>query len=502
MLYPRIINNNRGGQFLGFPFYSNTIIIMKTFVTLMTLLFLMFSASAQDVFHSAKIGDPFWSLEDVKIPKPERWTKLWALPEHPGFDNSVTEHVKDSLLLLINENNGKYTADSLRTSDLMRIFRPYFDWLRYIDPHYFVYFQPDYSSGTADRKDISAFNRKYCRYLPFTCVNINDTLLVNTSIDDKFKRGDRLLSINNCEVSEMMQFFQFERRFLPVHLLDNYYGYGFARKFDVVIQRGNDILTLHSDNCKMSDVMKIVQKEEIYNSDNRRYYPEYQTGYIKISQFYPNNSLLIKTIRKSLLYFKKNGAKNIILDLRGNPGGNGSNWNQLMGIFIDKDSIRYQSAPTLRISDYTLDYDFAKKESIGHNMAFPEDAYYGSLPLVRKNYVSGLNYYVLMDKSTHSMAASFCNELQFNGVAKLVGEPLMHNALKYGEVITPARRFPNKSFPGNIIETYSTVEYNEYTKAVDGILMPDIIIPYVAKEYMSGNDPMLNKLFEYILSYE
>ena len=83
----------------------------------------------------------------------------------------------------------------------MRIFRPYFDWLRYIDPHYFVYFQPDYSSGTADRKDISAFNRKYCRYLPFTCVNINDTLLVNTSIDDKFKRGDRLLSINNCEVS-------------------------------------------------------------------------------------------------------------------------------------------------------------------------------------------------------------------------------------------------------------------------------------------------------------
>jgi len=476
---------------------------MKIFVALLILFSVLFSASAQDVFHRSKIGDSFWSLEDVIIPKPERWTELWALPEHPGFDNSVTEQVKDSLLMLINENNGKFTSDSLRTPDLMRIFRPYLDWLRYIDPHYCVYFQPDFSSNTTDRKDINAFNRKYCRYLPFSCLNINDTLLVQTSIDDKFKRGDRLLSINDCEVSEMMKFSQFERQLLPVHLLDNYYCQSFTQHFDVVIQRENEILTIHSDNCKMSDVLKIVQKEEIYNSDNRRYYPEHQTGYIKISQFYPDNSLLINTIRKSLLSFKKEGARNIILDLRGNAGGNGSNWNQLMGIFIDKDSIRIQSAPTLRVSEYTLDYEFAKRESIGHDVAFPEGEYYSSIPLEKTNYVTGLKYYVLMDKSTQSTAASFCNVLQFNGAAKLVGEPLMHNALKYGEVIRPARRFPNKFFPGNMIEAgISTVETNELTKAVDGILMPDILIPYVAKEYMSGNDTMLSKLFEYILSYE
>lgn len=477
--------------------------MLRIFVALMTLFSLMFTAAAQNVYRSAKIGDPYWDLEDVKVPKPERWTELWAIPEHPGIDNFTTEHVKDSLLLLINENNGKYATDSLRTSDLMRIFKPYLDWLRYIDPHYLVYFQPNFSSGIAGRKNIKIFNRKYCRYLPFTCLNINDTLLVQTSIDGKFKHGDRLLSINDCEVSEMMKYSQFERQFLPVHLLDNYYGHGFAREFDVVIQRENNILTLHSDNCKMSDVLKIVRKEEIYNRENRRYYPEYQTGYIKISQFYPDNSSLIKTIKNSLLYFKKNGTKNIILDLRGNTGGNGSNWNQLMGIFIDKDSIRIQSAPTLRVSKYTLDYDFAKKENIGHNVVFPDGEYYGSIPLERTNYVSGLKYYVLMDKSTHSTAASFCNVLQFNDVAKLVGEPLMHNALKYGEVVCPARRFPNEIFPGNMVEAgISTVESNEYTKAVDGILMPDIIIPYVAKEYMSGGDSMLSKLLECISSYE
>ena len=478
---------------------------MRIFVVSMILFFSIFSASAQNVIRicNAKIGDPYWSLEDIKMPKPKRWKKLWDIPEHPAFDNFVTEQVKDSLLLLINEINGKYTLDSLRTSDLMRIFKPYLDWLRYIDPHYFVYFQPNFSSGTATKKNIEAFNRKYCRYLPFTCLNINDTLLVQTSIDEQFKYGDRLLSINGCEVSEMIQYSQFERRFLPVYLLCNYYGHDFSRKFDVVIQRDNNIMTLHSDNCKMSAITKIFQKEEIYNSENRCYYSEYQTGYIKISQFYPVNTLLIKTIRKSLLNFKKNGAKNIILDLRGNSGGNGSNWNELMGIFIDKDSIRVQSAPMLRVSKYTLDYDFAKKEDIGHNVAFPEGEYYGLIPLKRANYVAGLNYYVLMDKSTHSTAATFCNVLQFNGAAKLVGEPLLHNALKYGEVICSVRRFPNKSFPGNMVESsISTVEFNECTKAVDGILMPDIIIPYVAKEYMSGDDYMISKLLEYIFSNE
>lgn len=142
---------------------------MRKFVVLVILFFSIFSASAQNVIRicNAKIGDPYWSLEDIKMPKPKRWKKLWDIPEHPAFDNFVTEQVKDSLLLLINEINGKYTLDSLRTSDLMRIFKPYLDWLRYIDPHYFVYFQPNFSSGTAAKKNIEAFNRKYCRYLPF-----------------------------------------------------------------------------------------------------------------------------------------------------------------------------------------------------------------------------------------------------------------------------------------------------------------------------------------------
>ena len=44
----------------------------------------------------------------------------------------------------------------------------------------------------------------------------------------------------------------------------------------------------------------------------------------------------------------------------------------------------------------------------------------------------------------------------------------------------------------------STSMSDLYTKAVDGVLMPDIHIPYVAKDYMTGKDAMLDKLLKII----
>lgn len=81
-----------------------------------------------------------------------------------------------------------------------------------------------------------------------------------------------------------------------------------------------------------------------------------------------------------------------------------------------------------------------------------------------------------------------------NGAVQLVGEPLRHNALKYGETV-------DARFGISGLYLYvSTVEFDEYTRAVDGVLMPDIAIPYVARDYLSGRDAMLDKLLEIIES--
>ena len=111
-------------------------------------------------------------------------------------------------------------------------------------------------------------------------------------------------------------------------------------------------------------------------------------------------------------------------------------------------------------------------------------------------YVGDMKYYVVIRKDTGSIAASFCNILEFNDAASLVGEPLLHNALKYGEEINGEALLPTLLIPTSI----STVEFDEYTCAVDGVLMPDIVIPYVARDYLSGRDAMLDKLLEIIES--
>jgi C-terminal processing protease CtpA/Prc len=100
-----------------------------------------------------------------------------------------------------------------------------------------------------------------------------------------------------------------------------------------------------------------------------------------------------------------------------------------------------------------------------------------------------LNTYILISQSTGSTAASFANICQYNGIATLVGEPLAHNALGYGEV--EVGRISDNPY------TYSLVRYNENTKANNGIVKPDVSIPYVAKDYMQGGDALLEKALAY-----
>ena len=121
-------------------------------------------------------------------------------------------------------------------------------------------------------------------------------------------------------------------------------------------------------------------------------------------------------------------------------------------------------------------------------MNLPPDEVLKTIPLKRAGQSLALNTYVLISQHTGSTAASFANICQYNGIATLVGEPLLHNALRYGEV--EVGRIAGNPY------TFSLVRYNEKTNAQNGIVYPDVPIPYVANDYMQGGDPVLEKLLE------
>jgi len=84
------------------------------------------------------------------------------------------------------------------------------------------------------------------------------------------------------------------------------------------------------------DKFEVVLTREKIKIDNVPYYGmvNNNTGYIKLSDFTSNAS---KEVKKALVELKEKGAKNIILDLRDNPGGLLSEAINISNLFIAKD---------------------------------------------------------------------------------------------------------------------------------------------------------------------
>lgn len=186
---------------------------------------------------------------------------------------------------------------------------------------------------------------------------------------------------------------------------------------------------------------------------------------------------------------KEEGYSDLIIDLRENPGGSGEALNLIFSVFSNKDSLAYLKDAKARVSKITKDYGFEESQ-YGQLLSLPSENIFLSFALDSSLYVPGLEVYVLISSNTVSITASFANICQYNEIATLVGEPLAYNALKYGEV--ELGEFLDNPF------AFSTIQYDEHTKAKDGIVRPDIPIPYIASEYMKEGDPVLEKLLEYL----
>lgn len=426
------------------------------------------------------------SILDVKTPAGEVEKCLYIPTWHPAAGDSIPAALYDEIA----ERNRLLGKDSLTSAELFQVLRPGLMWLLHLDPHLRAEPQPDFP--VRSRK-----TRRQASDLPtpgFLLLNVNDTLVVSRSVDPLFERGDRILAVNDVPASEYLRYCYDDRYLYPFTWLVNYhYALVTAADYKVRLERDGQVQEVTTPGMPWAEVYFRLNRQQEFRT---QIFPDAKTGYFSISEFYPKNSLLISRLRKAILQAKKQGCDSFILDLRGNPGGNGSAFDELLSIFIDKPAIPYLKGQKLKVSQRTLgDYDFLTDSLLGRLIDVPDEYVNKEVKLHRRMYVPGMRYYVLMDKDTGSVAASFCNIMQYNGAAELAGEPLRHNAVKYGEVTE-----------GNLYLTYlwfaslSTTEFDEYTEAVDGVLMPDIAIPYVAADYLTGRDAMLDKLLATIKS--
>ncbi|MDE6508253.1 MAG: hypothetical protein K2L04_07325 [Alistipes sp.] len=445
---------------------------------------------------SVRIPDRCFAILDYKLPRTRVGLErnLHRIPRHPGLDSLLSPTEKAEVLAEINARCDALGKDSLLTSDLFWVMRPYFDRLHHEDPHYRIAPVPFGDGKVYTKKSDQRKLSRELRMPAFSLLQINDTLVVDRSLDPQFRRGDRVAAINGVAAADYLKYGYDDRHTIPTSLMNRHYYSQAVDRFCIELERDGETLTVETAGQPAQKAIFALNKAEETDA-NIRTYADAEAGYIAIPKFFPNNSRLIRIVRKAIVGFQKQGLHNVILDLRRNPGGNGHAFDELLSIFIDKPVVDYCTGQRVKVSKESMRYyDFLTEEQLGQVVDLPETEYVRSFETNPKMYVDGMRYYVLVSRDTGSIAASFVNMLQYHGAAQLVGEPLRHNALKYGEVLDGKLLAPVQLAESSV----SMVEIDECTRRDDGYVMPDIAIPCVAAEYLTGRDAVLEKLLETI----
>ncbi|MBO5018369.1 MAG: hypothetical protein J6C56_05850 [Alistipes sp.] len=433
------------------------------------------------------------AIRDLQTVHYGSWTDLPISSIHPTVDSLLTPTIKEELLQQINARHAQLGKDTLLTADLFYIMRPYIDWLHEVDPHYRIGARIPIDARVYKTKREFMKTR---RGLGVNLLCVQDTLIVNTSVNPLFRKGDMIVAINGINASELLEFNYHDRYTTPEVLLQNYYFQHLPKDYTVQLLRNDELMTITTEGLRLQKAASSLAIEESMDK-NIRIYESAQTGYIALPKFsYFYNPRIIKTLQSQIAKFKAKNCKYVILDLRYNTGGSGYMFDKLLSLFINRPTIPYLKSQKLRVSPYTIeDYEFITEEMIGQTITLPDSCVVKRIDLDPKLYIGDdIDIYVLMSRNTSSIAASFCNILQYNGAATLVGEPLCHNALRYGETVTGEIWLSSLLYEASI----ATTEYEEHSLAVDGVLMPDITIPYAAEDYISGQDAMLDQVLEII----
>lgn len=396
---------------------------------------------------------------------------------HPAGDMNLTEKEKQYYTRLIQERKKAVSGDSILVTEEHYLWKPFFDRLQYEDPHYLVVPYPEVFQKKMENK---------IHVLPLELLVINDTVIVERSLDIQFQKGDRILSINDVPVTTYLKYYN--KRYIPAHILQRYNHFSFSPHYRVKVIRNKQETEVQTAGMPYSKFNLELGKDDL----QQKIFKEAGAGYITLNNFYPNNSRVIGVLSSFIRKLKKEGCHHLIIDVRKNPGGNGDRFDKLLSLFINKPVVPYLISQKVRVSEASIkDYDFFTQDMLGKVVDIPEPYLIKEFKTYPQLYEEGMNYYVLISQYTASIAASFVNILQYNQAATLVGEDLAHNALKYGEVTWVWWGY-------NMHQLISTTEINEHTLAVDGVLKPDIEIPYVAADYLGGGDAMLVKLLDYI----
>lgn len=162
--------------------------------------------------------------------------RLFQVRNHPGLDSLFTEAEMAQIRAEIDARCDSLGKDSLLSSELFYVLRPYLDRLHYKDPHYRILLPPIGDAESFTRRD----QRRIQRTLPtpgFNLLQINDTLIVDRSLDPAFRRGDQVTAINGVAAAEYLKHSYDDRHMHPISLMGRYFYSQVVDRFRIELLR-------------------------------------------------------------------------------------------------------------------------------------------------------------------------------------------------------------------------------------------------------------------------
>lgn len=185
-----------------------------------------------------------------------------------------------------------------------------------------------------------------------------------------------------------------------------------------------------------------------------------ETAYIKISYF---NEDTFERFRQAVAEALKNNPKNIILDLRGNPGG-----------FLDT---------AVKIASYWVDNQPVVLEKLYDGSITP-------FPAVGKPVLKDKKTYILINGGSASASEIVAGALQDYNLATVVGEQ------SFGKgSVQDLINFVDGSAVKLTVAKWLTPKSN----AIDQVgITPDVVVEMTSDDYDENRDPQLDKVLELI----
>ena len=231
-----------------------------------------------------------------------------------------------------------------------------------------------------------------------------------------------------------------------------------------------------------------------------------ETYLMKVTSFGAGSQSKVR--RKIFRYLKEKHAMNIVLDLRGNGGGNVFRGYALASKLLPETRIGFQFGKKIHTAVFNSDFETNlgnRLSAIGfmiNPLQYPKHGFwmhYFPILTSKKNGFSG-EVYVLVDGGTFSMGSALASLMKYKRDATVIGEESGGSAYGSGAMLTGAIRLPHSGIP---------VNFNLYWLIIGGSgedsgrgVQPDVHTAYTLEDLLNGKDKDMDKVLEIIKSVQ